>query len=290
MDAGGAGLLGDADDGVLDLLRGGHHQVRQLVDDADDIRIRTNLALGTCRCLVLAGDNLAVIVLDLAHARGLHIHVALLHLLHQPLEGRGGLLRLGNNGRNQVRDALIRRELDHLWVDEDQAYLLRGGAGKQRDQHGVHERGLTGTGSAGNQQVRHLLHGKGRVFALNILAQANQHWVRGRRHAGRVQDLAQVDHFAVWVRNLNTHCGLARNRGEQAQVIGSHGIGQVGLQVRNLRNLNAWSKLNLIAGHRGATAKASYLSIDVELFEDIGNGLDDAVIDLGAFLRRRTWG
>ena len=40
VDAGGAGLLGEADDRVLDFGRGDHHQVRELVDHAEDVRQR----------------------------------------------------------------------------------------------------------------------------------------------------------------------------------------------------------------------------------------------------------
>ena len=37
VDAGGAGHLGEALDGALDLLAGDHHQVGHLVDDDDDV-------------------------------------------------------------------------------------------------------------------------------------------------------------------------------------------------------------------------------------------------------------
>ena len=215
MNTGGTRLLGDADDGVLNLLWRGHHQVRQLVDDTDDVRVRAYLALGACRRLVFAGDNLAVIVLDLAYASSLHIHVALLHLLHQPLQGCCGLLRLGNDGRDQVRNALVRGKFHHLRVHQDEANLLRGGAGKQRDQHGVHKSGLTGTGSTGDQQVRHLLNRERGVFAFDVLAQTDEHGIRGAGHAWRIKHLAQVHHFTIWVRNLNADGRLAGDGREQ---------------------------------------------------------------------------
>ena len=39
VDAGGAGELGDADDRVLDVARGDHHQVGELVDDDQQVRV-----------------------------------------------------------------------------------------------------------------------------------------------------------------------------------------------------------------------------------------------------------
>jgi hypothetical protein len=51
---------------------------------------------------------------------GLHVLVALLHLLDEPRQ-RSGLPSSGcvTIGVMQVRDALVRREFDHLRVDQD---------------------------------------------------------------------------------------------------------------------------------------------------------------------------
>src|SRR6266480_2012491 len=38
MDAGGACLLGEPNDGILDVLALAHHEVGELVDDDDDVR------------------------------------------------------------------------------------------------------------------------------------------------------------------------------------------------------------------------------------------------------------
>ena len=45
MDADGAGLLGEPDDGVLDVLRRDHHQVGELVDDDEQVRDRRLVSL-----------------------------------------------------------------------------------------------------------------------------------------------------------------------------------------------------------------------------------------------------
>ena len=46
MDPGGAGQLGDALDGGLDVLGGRHHEVGKLVDDDQEIGVGAQLALG----------------------------------------------------------------------------------------------------------------------------------------------------------------------------------------------------------------------------------------------------
>ncbi len=54
VDAGGARQLGDADDGVLDVARRDHHQVGELVDDHQQVRVRLELALAALGRLDLA--------------------------------------------------------------------------------------------------------------------------------------------------------------------------------------------------------------------------------------------
>ena len=49
VDAGGAGELGDPDDRVLDVARGDHHQVGELVDDHQQVGVRRQHALAARR-------------------------------------------------------------------------------------------------------------------------------------------------------------------------------------------------------------------------------------------------
>ena len=222
----------------------------------------------------------------MAHARGLHVHVALLHLLHQPLQGRGGFLRLGDDRGDQVRDALVGGQLHHLRVHQDQADFLRCGSRQKRDQHGVHKRRLTGTGGTGHQQVRHLLDRGGDEVALNVLAQSDEHRVVLRGNLRRVQHVAQPHHFAVCIGHFDTHGGFAGDRGEQAHVVGGHGVGEVGLQVGDLGDLHTRPQLHLVAGHCRSAGEAGDLGVDLEFLEDVGDRLDHAVVGLGACLRR----
>ena len=180
VDAGGAGLLRDPDDVVLDVAGRDHHQVGQLVDDRQDVRVGAVDPLAARRRGDLALLDLAVEVVDVPHTGGLHVLVALLHLLDQPGQRGGGLLRVGDDRRDQVRDAVVGRQLDHLGVDQDHPQLVGRGPQQQRRQHRVDAAGLTGTGRAGDQQVRHLREVRADEAALDVLAETDQHRVRVR--------------------------------------------------------------------------------------------------------------
>ena len=143
MDAGGARHLGQALDRALDVLAGDHHQVGHLVDQDDDVGqlLERELLVLVDRLARLAveaglhraGQRLAlgarlgdagVEAVDVAHADLGHLAVAVLHLAHRPFEGDDRLLRVGDDRGQQVRDAVVDRELQHLRIDHDEPALL----------------------------------------------------------------------------------------------------------------------------------------------------------------------
>ena len=63
---------------------------------------------------------------QVAHADRAHQLVAALHLRHAPAQAVGGLLHVGDDRRQQVRDALVDAEFQHLRVDHQHPHVLRG--------------------------------------------------------------------------------------------------------------------------------------------------------------------
>ncbi len=95
--------LGDAHDAVLDIPGGDHHQVSQLVDDHQQVGIRAEHALGVGRQLDLSGAHRLVEVVDVLVAEVGEVVVPVVHLLDDPFQRLGGLLGVGDDGRDQVR-------------------------------------------------------------------------------------------------------------------------------------------------------------------------------------------
>ena len=149
VNAGGAGHLGEALDRALDVLAGHHHQVGHLVDDHHDVGQRVEIhhlvlvhrlaRVAVEARLHRAGDGLAlrlrlghagVEAVDVAHGKLRHLLVALLHLAHGPFQRDDRLLGVGHDRREQVRDAVVDGQFQHLGVDHDQTALLRLHAGR----------------------------------------------------------------------------------------------------------------------------------------------------------------
>src|SRR5690606_10681409 len=105
VDAGRAGQLGDPHHRVLDVARGHHHQVGQLVHDDQQVGVGLVLPLAARRGGELALAHRRVEVVHVPVAGGRQVVVAAVHLADHPLQRVGGLLRAGDDRGDQVRDA-----------------------------------------------------------------------------------------------------------------------------------------------------------------------------------------
>ena len=154
MDTNRPRLLGDACDRFLDVTRGNHHQVVQLVDHHDDVRhvdVRRILWCNTGRRRQLLGGNRLVVAGDVPVADlGEHV-VAPFHLLDGPPERVGCFLRVGDRLREEMRELLVLAHFDLLRVDQDQPHLVGGGTHQQRGDDAVDPARLTGTSGACDQ-------------------------------------------------------------------------------------------------------------------------------------------
>ena len=156
MDSRGSSELRDSNDGVFDVTRRDHHEVCELVDDDEQIRILAKNAFASRRNLDRALGDGTVVIVDVFEAERVQVVVAHVHLFDDPLQRLGRLLGVRDDGRDEVRDSLIRRELDALGVDENHANFGRCRFHEQRRDHRVDERRLTGTSRTRDEKVGHL--------------------------------------------------------------------------------------------------------------------------------------
>ena len=111
----------------LDLLAGDDHQIRELVDDDDDVGHGREVRLRRAGRRLGAHLRVAHAIVedvDVAHRQPRHAPIALLHLGDSPGQRRHRLVRIGHHRAQQVRDAVVDGELQHLRVDHQEAALV----------------------------------------------------------------------------------------------------------------------------------------------------------------------
>ncbi len=117
-------------------LPDGHHQVGHLVGHDHDVRqvqrdarpLLVVLRLQAVHQLFFAE---LVVDADVPHAGAGQQGVPLLHLLDGPGQNRLGLPHVGHHRVHQVRQPLVRAQLDHLGVDHQHPHFV----GPARHQH-----------------------------------------------------------------------------------------------------------------------------------------------------------
>ena len=280
--------LRDADDRILDVARGNHHQVGELVDNDEQIRIGLDLALAAGQWRDLAILNSLVELIDMPVTEVRQIVVTTVHLLDDPLQCVGCLLRVRDDRRDQVRDPLVRRQLDPLGVDEDQSHLVGRGPHENRGDETVDAARLSGASGTGHEQVRHAREVGHHEAALDVLAERSRQRMVIARRGTAAQDIPQCDQFTVRVGDLDADGLLAGDRTEDANIGARNRVGDVLAQRGDALDLDAWPELDLVARDGRAAHETGDRGVDAELLHDLRQGGDHVVICLRRGLVRRT--
>src|SRR5919106_1552410 len=255
VDADGAGLLREADDGVLDLLGGDHHQVGQLVDDDEQVRQRLLAPL-------LEG---AVELRKVAGAGEAHSLVAAVHFREDVGEdGRRGL-GARDYGREQVRDRLVEAQLDALRLDEDHAQVVRRRSKQDRAEHRVDAARFSRAGRTGDEDVRHAGEVGPDGGPGDVLAEPDRE--RARVLGQLVEDVSERDDVGREIGDLDADRLLAGDRREDADLGRGEGVGEIVLEGGDLAHLRPGRELQLVARDARADDLAHECGVDSEVRE-----------------------
>ena len=279
MDSRRTSELRDAHDGVFDIARGDHHEVGEFVDDNEQVRVRPQCAFRAGKRREFAVGHGLIEVVDVTEAERVQIVVAHVHFFDNPLQRFGGLLGIRDDGRDEVRNALIRRELDALGVDKNKANLGGSRSHQDRGNHRVDERRLTGARCTRDEKVGHFGEVGDDELPLNVFANPNRHWVVCRDCLRGTQDVTERDNVAIGVGDFDSDGRLAGNRCQECHFVRRDRVLDVARECGDSLDLDAGSDFDLVPSNRRSAREAGDRRVDLELREDFGDGRDDLVVD-----------
>ena len=288
MDSRGARQLRDAHDRVLDIARRHHHEIGELVDDDEQIGVGPQHALTAERRREFARAHGLVEVIDVTEAKVREVVVAVIHLLDDPLQRVCGLLGIGDDRRDEVRDALVGRELHALGVHEDHADFVGRGAHENRRDERVDAARLASSRGPRHQQVRHLGEVGHDIATLHVLAERHRHRVVFVGRRARAQHVAEAHKLSVGVGDLDADRTLAGDGAEDAHLGTRHGVGDVATECRHSLDLDTRPEFDLVSRDGRAAREARDPRVDVELLEHLRERGDDGIVGLGACARSRA--
>ena len=213
-----------------------------------------------------------------------HGAIAVLHLAHHPLQRHDRLARLGDDGRQQMRDVLVDAELQHLGIDHDEAAAIRRQPVEQRQDHGVDRHRLARAGGAGDQQMRHAGEIGDHRIAADVLAERQRQAEAAVLVVPGRQQLAQEHRLAPRIGQLDAD-DVAAGHGGDARRHRAHRAGDVVGEADDPARLGAGRRLELVERHHRARPHLHDLAFDAEIVE---HGLEQArvllerlLVDLG---------
>ena len=264
-------------DAGFDLFACDHHQVGHLVNDDDNeghffgcvflglehrfARVIIEPGLHRPRkCLAPVERILdaAVVPVDIANAHLGHLAITVFHFGNDPFQGDHSLLRVGHHRREQVRNAVIDAEFQHLGVNHDQAALIGRQLVEQRQDHGVDRHRFARPGGPGDQQVRHASKVGNDRLARDILAQRHGQRMRAIPKALARQNLAQQNHLAVFIGQFDADHRTPGDRGH-ARGKGRHRPRNVIRKADHTAGLQSGGRFKLVHGdHRARTNRDDF--------------------------------
>ncbi len=262
VDPGRPRLLGEADDGVLDVLALAHHEVGQLVDDDDDVR---QAVLGIRPGLVVG--------LDVPGASTGKPAIAALHLVDCPFQRGLRAVRLCDDRHEEVRQAVVARELDPLEVHQDHPDVVGGRLAEQARDDGVHHHALAGAGRAGDEEVGHLREVDGLGLAGHVAPEGERQLRLGGGERDLLEDAAEGNDVEVLVRDLDADGALARDRGLDPERAGGQRHRQVVGEGLDARHADVDGRLDLVLGDDGPRVAGDDHGADPEARQLLGDDL-----------------
>ena len=215
--------------------------------------------------LVRFGDA-RVVAVDVAHAELRHFLVALLHLAHRPFERHHRLLRIGDHGRQQMRNAVIDGQFEHFRIDHDQPALVGMQPVDQAQDHRVDGDRFARAGGAGDQQMRHAGEIDQYGFAADRLAEAERQLGLGLGIIARGQKFAEINLFAVRIRQLDADSVASRHHGDACRQR-AHRAGDVVGEADHARRLDARRGFELVKRDDRTRPRIDDLAAHAEIAE-----------------------
>ena len=145
MDAGGSGHLCNPHQRALHLIRRHHHNIRQFVNDDDDVR----------QYAFARSPAIGVVGFDVTRADLFQFFVATIHLHGGPLQNAYHLLDIGHHFTDQMGNTVVAGQFNALGVNHYKAELVGRIMKKEGTDDGVDADGFTRPRGAGDEQVRH---------------------------------------------------------------------------------------------------------------------------------------
>ena len=177
------------------------------------------------------------------------------------------MLHVRHHRREEMRDPLVHRELQHLRVDHDHPYVGSGRLVEEAQDHRVDGHGLARSGGPRHQKVGHLRQIHDHRLPEMSFPQRQREMGGVGVVLGGLEHVAQHHDLPLLVGDLESDGGLAGDDLHDAHAHGGERTGEVLGKARDPAHLQPRSRLHLVARDDGSGVHRDDLDRDAEIRE-----------------------
>ena len=158
-----------------------------------------------------------------------HVAVPFFHLDDDPAKSEENFFGFGDDGNDEVRQAIVDLEFDDFGIDEDEAEIVWAEAVEKAKEKRINADRFSGAGGAGDEgvgEVGQIIDERG---AVDVLAEGDGQVGGGGVPLGTLDQVAQEDFNFGGVGDLDRHGVATGDGGEDVDALGFHRAGEIPL-------------------------------------------------------------
>jgi hypothetical protein len=211
---------------------------------------------------------------DVSDAGFGHIAVPFFHFDGDPAKREENFFRFGDDGDDEVGEAVVNLKLDDLGIDQDQAEIVGAESVKKAEEECVDADRFSGAGGAGDEGVREIGQVVDQGRPVDVLSEGDGEMGCGGVPLGTFDEIAEEDFDFRGVGDFDGDGVAAGDGGKNVDAFCLHGAGKIAFEITDSFHADPGRGIEFVAGDGGATGDVAGADLDIE----VGEGLDDSLL------------
>jgi hypothetical protein len=211
---------------------------------------------------------------DISDAGFCHIAIPLFHFDGDPAKREENFFRFGDDGDDEVGEAVVHLKLNDLGIDQDEAKIVGAKSVKEAEEESVDADRFSGAGGAGDEGVRKIGQVVDQCRPVNVLSEGNGEMGGGGVPLGTFDEIAEEDFDFRGVGDLDGDRVATGNGGENVDAFRLHRSGKIAFEITDSFHADAGGGVEFVASDGGAAGDVAGADLDIE----VGERLDDSLL------------
>ena len=211
---------------------------------------------------------------DVSDAGFGHIAIPLFHFDGDPAKGEENFFRFGDDGDDEVGEAVVNLELNDFGIDQDEAEIVGAKSVEEAEEECVDADRFSRAGGASDEGVREIGQVVDQGCPVDVLSKRDGEMGGGGVPLGTFDKIAEEDFDFRGVGDFDSDRVAAGDGGKNVDSFRLHRAGKITFEVTDSLHSDSWGGIKFVAGDGGAAGDVARTHLDIE----VGEGFDDSLL------------